>query len=125
MAYIDDELFGDEVKPKGAPAHQPRFRQLMIGIGFMLLALALAVLVFFLYVVWQLHAVYGPGGELDQERRKSALRTAAPRGLRDHGPWGGQGFMPRRSVGLAVGGAGWDPWAIGEVRLGVPCDCPG
>jgi hypothetical protein len=50
----------------------------MIAIGAALLAVALAALLFFLYVCWRLHAVYGPGGELDQQHRKSDARTAAP-----------------------------------------------
>jgi hypothetical protein len=54
-----------------------RFRTRTLIIGSVLLALVLAALAFVLLVLWQLHAVYGPGGELDREHKLYEKRLRA------------------------------------------------
>jgi hypothetical protein len=109
--------------------HQPRLRQLMIAIGVASLALALAVLMFFLHLWWRLHSVYGPGGELDRERRRAG---ALPRG---EGLQSGQGeltlapAMPHRGAGTVFGPVSVSTWESCDDETAyfgpVSCLCEG
>jgi hypothetical protein len=66
-------MMADEI-----PVPRPRPSRPVIFVVGQLLALALVILLGFLYLCLRLNEVYGPGGELERGHRKSSAQPGHP-----------------------------------------------